>query len=93
MFEKVNTPILGIIENMSSFLCPNCGTTSHIFPEHGVLQECKKQNTTLLGSIPIDIAFSESGDIGDPFLEKYQDHPISKIFNQIANTTMSQLHA
>ena len=93
MFEKLNVPIFGVIENMSSFLCPNCKTTTHIFPYNGVLDECEKQNMMLLGSIPIDIAFSESGDIGEPFLERYPNHPISKIFNQIAKTITSQLYA
>lgn len=93
MFEKVNVPILGIIENMSNFLCPNCKTVSHIFPKNGVIEECSKQNMPLLGSIPIDIAFSESGDTGEPFLEKYPHHPISKIFTNIAKTITSQLYA
>ena len=47
----------------------------------------------LLGAIPLDIAFRESGDVGEPFLEKYQDHPISQIFNQMATTIKGQLHA
>lgn len=93
MFEKLSVPIFGVVENMSSFLCPNCKTTSHIFPHSGVVDECAKQNMMLLGSIPIDIAFSESGDIGEPFLEKYPNHPISKTFNQIAKTITSQLYA
>ncbi|MCX7343091.1 MAG: Mrp/NBP35 family ATP-binding protein [Proteobacteria bacterium] len=93
MFEKVNIPILGIVENMSNFLCPNCKTTSHIFPKQGVIEECSKQSMPLLGAIPLDIAFRESGDVGEPFLEKYQDHPISQIFNQMATTIKGQLHA
>lgn len=93
MFEKVNIPVLGIVENMSNFLCPNCKTITHIFPKQGVAEECNKQNTPLLGAIPLDIAFRESGDVGEPFLEKYHDHPISQIFNEIANTIKGQLNA
>ena len=92
-FEKVNIPVLGIAENMSNFLCPNCKSITHIFPKQGVVEECNKQNMPLLGAIPLDIAFRESGDIGEPFLKKYHNHPISQIFNQMATTIKGQLHA
>jgi len=91
MFEKVNIPILGMIENMSHFLCPACGTAAHIFPEHGVERECLKQNLPLLGVLPLDIAFRESADEGEPFLVKYPEHPISKIFNEMAKNLQTKL--
>jgi ATP-binding protein involved in chromosome partitioning len=84
MFEKVNITVLGLIENMSHFVCLSCGTSAHIFPQNGVTQESFRQNLPLLGAIPLDIAFRESADVGEPFLVKYSEHPISKIFYEIS---------
>lgn len=84
MFEKVNVPILGMIENMSHFHCPGCSLDSHIFPKNGVKEEGIRQNLSLLGMIPLDIGFRESADSGDPFVVKYHSHPITKIFGEIA---------
>jgi len=84
MFEKVNIPILGIIENMSHFHCPDCGLDSHIFTKDGAHTECLQQKISLLGSIPLDIAFRESADKGEPFFINYPSHPISNIFKDIA---------
>ena len=84
MFEKVNIPILGIVDNMSHFDCPGCGLSSHLFPENGVLDASRIHNIPLLGQIPIDIAFRQAADAGTPFLLEYPRHPISLIFAQIA---------
>lgn len=84
MFEKVNVPMLGIIENMGHFHCPGCGLDSHIFPKNGVKEESARQKLSLLGMIPLDIAFRESADSGEPFVIKYPSHPITKIFGEIA---------
>ncbi len=93
MFEKVSIPVLGLIENMSDFMCPNCKTISHIFPEKGVTTECTKQKLPLLGVFPLDIAFRESADSGRPFFAQYPSHPISKIFNSMAVIIKDKLHA
>lgn len=90
MFEKVNTPILGIIENMSHFHCPGCGLDSHIFTKDGSNKESLQQNIPLLGAIPIDIAFRESADKGMPFFIDYPSHPISKTFKNISNQLKEQ---
>ncbi len=91
MFEKVNIPILGIIENMSHFHCPGCGLDSHIFTKNGAIDESKRQNLPLLGSIPLDIALRESADQGEPFFIKYPSHPISEIFTNIASQLKAQV--
>ena len=88
MFEKVNIPVLGMVENMSHFQCPGCGLDSHIFPQNGASAESSKQNLPLLGQLPIDIAFRESADSGEPFFIKYPSHPVAKVFTKIAR----QLH-
>jgi ATP-binding protein involved in chromosome partitioning len=84
MFEKVNIPVLGMIENMSHFHCPGCGLNSHIFPQNGAKEESTRQNLSLLGMVPLDIAFRESADSGEPFVIKYPSHPITKDFDMIA---------
>lgn len=91
MFEKVNIPILGIIENMSHFHCPGCGLDSHIFTKDGAHTECLQQQLPLLGSIPLDIAFRESADKGEPFFINYPAHPISNIFKNIAQQIKTQV--
>lgn len=94
MFEKVHTPILGIIENMSHFHCPGCGLHSHIFPKDGTHKESLEKQLPLLGAIPLDIAFRESADKGKPFFITYSSHPISNTLIKIANQLKMQvMHA
>ena len=92
MFEKVNVPLLGMIENMSHFHCPGCGLDSHIFPKNGAGAESTRQKLSLLGMIPLDIAFRESADIGEPFVIKYPAHPITRVFTEIAQQLKGIVH-
>jgi len=66
MFLKLKTPILGLIENMSSYICPNCGHEAHIFGHGGVRAEAAKLDVPLLGEIPLSLAVREAGDSGTP---------------------------
>jgi ATP-binding protein involved in chromosome partitioning len=66
MFQTLKTPILGLIENMSTFTCPNCGHESHIFGHGGVATEAQRLGVPLLGSLPIDLDTRLSGDAGTP---------------------------
>lgn len=66
MFNTLNTPILGLIENMSTFVCPNCGHEAHIFGHGGVADEAKKLNVPLLAQLPIDLETRLAGDGGTP---------------------------
>lgn len=85
MFQKVNVPILGIIENMSYFVCPSDGKIYHIFGQGGGEHEAKRLGVPLLGQIPIQMAVREAGDEGHPIaLEDPADHPASKSFSEIA---------
>ena len=85
MFQKVNVPILGIIENMSYFLCPSDGQTYHIFGKGGGDHEAKRLGVPLLGQIPIEMAVRESGDEGHPIaLEDTSKSASSKAFHAIA---------
>ncbi|MFQ1699755.1 Mrp/NBP35 family ATP-binding protein [Loktanella agnita] len=66
MFKTLNTPVLGLIENMSTFVCPTCGTESHIFGHGGVAKEAEKIGVPFLGALPIDLDTRLAGDAGEP---------------------------
>ena len=85
LFERVETPILGIIENMSYFQCPSDGKIYHIFGEGGGEREAAKLGVPLLGKIPLDISTRSGGDEGRPVaLEEPGQNPVSAAFRQVA---------
>ena len=84
MFNTVKVPILGIIENMSSFICPKCGEDTPIFGHGGVKAAAKRMDLPFLGEVPIDLAIREGGDNGNPIVEAYPDSPQTKVFMDMA---------
>jgi ATP-binding protein involved in chromosome partitioning len=84
MFEKVGIPILGIVENMSIHICPNCGHESHIFGEGGAARMSKDYGTELLGQLPLDSSIREHADSGKPTLVADPDGRVAAIYKQIA---------
>ncbi|HEX2651008.1 MAG TPA: iron-sulfur cluster carrier protein ApbC [Burkholderiales bacterium] len=84
MFEKVGIPILGIVENMSIHICPQCGHESHIFGEGGAARMAKDYGTELLGQLPLDAAIREQTDAGRPTLVSDPDGRVSQIYKQVA---------
>ncbi len=85
MFQKVNVPILGIVENMSYFLCPSDGKAYPIFGQGGGETEAKRLGVPLLGQIPIEMPIREGGDQGQPIaLENPAQSTASKVFHEIA---------
>lgn len=84
MFEKVNAPIIGIIENMATFICPNCGHESHIFGEGGGKRTCEEYDVPYLGNIPLDLEIRISGDAGKPIVAEKPDSVAAKVFRGIA---------
>jgi len=85
MFGKVNTPVLGVIENMTHFLCPNCNETSRIFPGSGGEDESKRLQVPLLGQIYLSPEIAQSADSGNPYVLNYKDSPITAEYMKIAN--------
>jgi ATP-binding protein involved in chromosome partitioning len=85
MFAKVNVPVLGIIENMSYFLSPSDGKRYDIFGSGGGEREAARLRVPLLGTVPLDIETREAGDRGMPIILEKPDHPISKVFEKIAD--------
>ncbi len=84
MFRKVDVPVLGIIENMSLFICPNCGHESHIFSHGGARLEAEKLGVEFLGEVPLDIEIRETSDSGRPIVVSQPDSPHAKTFVAIA---------
>ena len=84
MFQKVHVPILGIVENMSYFLCPKCGERSEIFSHGGVAHTSKQLNVDFLGEIPLDITIREGGDRGLPTVASEPNGQYAKAYNTIA---------
>ena len=84
MFEKVGIPILGIVENMSTHICSNCGHEEHIFGAGGGAQMCADYNVELLGSLPLDISIREQTDSGKPTVINTPDSKIANIYKEIA---------
>ncbi len=84
MFEKVNIPILGIVENMSIHVCSHCGHEERIFGEGGGAQMSKDYDMELLGSLPLDIHIREQADSGTPTVVADPDSRAAQIYKQIA---------
>ena len=87
MFQTLKTPILGLIENMSSYICPNCGHEEHIFGHGGVAAEARKLGVPLLGEIPLNIDVRVAGDAGVPIATG--DGPIAEAYARIAQRLVS----
>jgi ATP-binding protein involved in chromosome partitioning len=84
MFEKVNVPVLGIVENMSYFLCPNCGHRSEIFDHGGARREALRLGAEFLGEVPLDLAIRETSDSGRPITIADPASPHAAVFRQMA---------
>jgi ATP-binding protein involved in chromosome partitioning len=84
MFRRVNVPVIGIVENMSYFLCPHCGTRSEIFGHGGARREAERLGVPFLGEVPLAIDIREKSDAGAPVVATEPDGPHAKIFRDIA---------
>jgi ATP-binding protein involved in chromosome partitioning len=91
MFKKVNVPVLGIVENMSYFQCPHCGTKSDIFGHGGARHEAEKLGVPFLGEIPLHMAIRASSDAGRPVVDSEPDGPHAAIYRAIAGQVRDQL--
>jgi len=88
MFRKTGTPVLGIIENMSTHVCSECGHEEHIFGHGGAVAEAKKLNLPLLGEVPLDIEIRLAGDSGAPVVAAAPESAQAKAFIDIAAALM-----
>lgn len=88
MFEKVDIPVLGLIENMAVFTCPTCQTSHHIFGEGGAKRDAEKLNIPYLGATPLHMSIRESGDTGQPV--STGDGDMSDIFGELAKSVWDE---
>ena len=93
MFQRVNVPILGIIENMSYFNCPNCGHRTEIFSHGGARAEAEKLGVDFLGEVPLDVAIRETSDGGRPIVVSDPESDNAKRFRAIADKVWDLLAA
>ena len=93
MFRKVDVPVLGIIENMSTYVCPNCGHEAHIFGHGGAREEAAKLETPFLGEVPLHRDIRETSDAGTPIVVAQPDSAPGKVFAEIAKRLWAQLEA
>jgi ATP-binding protein involved in chromosome partitioning len=91
MFKKVNVEVLGIVENMSFFLCPKCGERSEIFSHGGGKAASEKEGVPFLGEIPLNISIRECGDDGTPIVVAEPENPLALIFRNIAKSLASKV--
>ncbi|HJW41775.1 MAG TPA: Mrp/NBP35 family ATP-binding protein [Rhizomicrobium sp.] len=84
MFAKTQVPVLGIVENMSTFICPNCGHESHIFGHGGARAEAKRMGAAFLGEIPLVPVIRETSDAGRPVAATAPDSPEARAFQTVA---------
>ncbi len=92
MFQSVDVPILGIIENMSTFICPHCGERSDIFGHGGAEAESSKLGVPFLGAIPLHMDIRKYSDAGTPVVMAEPDGPHAKVFETIALKVAAQLN-
>ncbi|MCC1482356.1 Mrp/NBP35 family ATP-binding protein [Roseibaca sp. Y0-43] len=88
-FETLKTPVLGLIENMSTFICPQCGHEEHIFGEGGVRKEATKQGLPFLGELPLSVEVRLAGDGGVPVAAT--DSPVANAYARIADKLIAEL--
>ncbi|WP_137392298.1 iron-sulfur cluster carrier protein ApbC [Rhodoligotrophos defluvii] len=91
MFRKVDVPVLGLIENMSYFICPKCGERSEIFGHGGAREEAHRLGVPFLGEVPLDMAVRERSDAGQPIVVSAPESVHAQIFGQIAREVWSQI--
>jgi ATP-binding protein involved in chromosome partitioning len=91
MFKRVNVPVLGIVENMSYFLCPRCGTRSDIFGHGGARHEAERLGVPFLGEVPLHMAIREKSDAGLPVVATEPDSPHAQIYREIAVKVRDQI--
>ena len=91
MFEKVGVPILGVIENMSYYLCPHCDGRSEIFGHGGAEETCRKMGLRFLGEVPLEAGLREASDAGIPLVVRHPDSPAARAIERAATESAAAL--
>lgn len=93
MFKKVNVPILGVVENMSVFVCPKCGEESHIFGAHGARAMADELGYEVLAEVPLDLEVREKTDAGLPMIVSAPDSKAAGLYRAMAKRVWEKLNA
>jgi len=91
MFEKVQVPVLGLVENMAVHVCTNCGHAEHIFGQGGGERMAAKYGVPLLGSLPLEIGIREQGDVGTPIVAAAPGSTAAEAYRQLARNVIVEL--
>ncbi|HEU4602294.1 MAG TPA: P-loop NTPase, partial [Steroidobacteraceae bacterium] len=91
MFEKVSVPVLGVVENMAVFCCPNCGHEEHIFGVGGGRRMAEQYGVELLAELPLDIRIREQADSGRPTVAAEPESKLGKAYIDLARRTAARL--
>jgi ATP-binding protein involved in chromosome partitioning len=91
MFQKVEVPVLGVVENMSIHICSKCGNEEHIFGKGGGERMAEQYDVDLLGALPLDISIREQADGGNPSVAADPDGRIAQIYREVARRTTAKL--
>ena len=91
MFRKVNVPVLGIVENMSTFICPHCGEASNIFGHGGAKSEATRLGVPFLGEVPLTLEIRETSDAGRPVVASDPTSPAARAYREIAERAFAEL--
>ncbi|MCU0316159.1 MAG: Mrp/NBP35 family ATP-binding protein, partial [Fimbriimonadaceae bacterium] len=91
LFKRLNSPILGVVENMSEFVCPNCGHVTRIFSGMTGAELAEQLKTPYLGTIPLDPMVGEASDSGLPSVIAYPDRPQAAAFKEVGGKLAAQV--
>ena len=91
MFRKVDVPVLGIVENMSTFVCPHCGGRSDIFGHGGARNEAERMGVDFLGDVPLHMTIRETSDAGNPVVVAEPGGPHAQAYQAIADRVQQKL--
>uniref|UniRef100_A0A3P9HI14 Iron-sulfur cluster transfer protein NUBPL n=1 Tax=Oryzias latipes TaxID=8090 RepID=A0A3P9HI14_ORYLA len=91
MFKKVNVPVLGLVENMSVFQCPNCNHQTHIFGSEGAQRLAETLGVAFLGDIPLHLSIRETSDVGQPVVVSAPNSSEAKAYRKVASAVLQRL--
>jgi len=91
MFEKIDIKILGLVQNMAYYICPDCGKKAYIFGENGTKETAERLGEKFLGEIPLDINIRQNADAGTPIVAAAPDSPYAKAYEEIAQKIINAL--